>query len=94
MSIVIAKYCKLKYQFDILVMRNQNVRKEISMKNCKWLIFFLFLLLSAFIIFRYIQKRPSSEAEKMIPKETESIQKEIEAIQPEITYTQDTNQSN
>ncbi|TET06136.1 hypothetical protein E3J79_02940 [Candidatus Dependentiae bacterium] len=67
------------------------------MKNCKWLIYLLFILLSAFIIFRYIQKRPSSGDEKMVSipsKETESIQKKIEVIEPEITYTQDTNQSN
>ena len=64
------------------------------MKNCKWLIYLLFILLSAFIIFRYIQKRPFPGDEKMIPKEIEAIQTEIEVIEPEITLTQDINQSN
>ena len=73
----------------MLVIRNQNVRKEFSMKNCKWIIFLLFLLLSVFIIFRYIQKKPSYEAEKIIPKEIEAIQTEIEVVEPEITFTQE-----
>jgi predicted RND superfamily exporter protein len=60
-----------------------------QMKNCKWIIFLLLLLLSAFIIFRYIQKRPFYEAEKMIPQEIEVIEKEIEVTEPEITSTQE-----
>lgn len=88
MSIFYGKCCKLKYKIAILVIKKTKLRQEISMKNCKWLIYLLFILLYAFIVFRYIQKRPSSEAKKMIPKEIEVIKKEIEVTEPEITSTQ------
>ena len=36
------------------------------MKSCKWFVFLLFLLLYAFIVFRYVQKKPTS-SETMAP---------------------------
>lgn len=35
------------------------------MKDCKWIVYLILLLLYAFIVFRYIQKRPVVHEEKI-----------------------------
>jgi len=53
------------------------------MKNCKWFVFLLFLLLYAFIVFRYVQKKPTpSETMTPVP-----ATQEIKTEEMNLTHT-------